>query len=72
MRTLLKFIRRLRLSTCSFCNEPVEIETGKRMTTGKLIHEECYAATMRLKAITPPPKLRNGTPGRGKNPFFEF
>ena len=56
MRRLLKFIRRLRLPICSFCNEPVEIETGKTDDNGNAIHEECYAATLRLKAITPPPK----------------
>jgi hypothetical protein len=56
MRTLLKFIRRLRLPICSFCNEPVEFETGKTDDNGKAVHEECHATGMRLKAITPPPK----------------
>ena len=40
MRTLLKFIRKLRLPTCSFCNEPVEVETGKTDDNGKAVHED--------------------------------
>jgi hypothetical protein len=51
-------------NTCSFCNEPVEIKTGKTDDNGKAIHEECYAARMRLKAITPRPKPRDALSGQ--------
>jgi hypothetical protein len=52
----LQFIRKLRLPKCRICNKPVELETAKTDENGKAVHEACYAARVRLKAITPPPK----------------
>lgn len=52
----LQFIRKLRLPKCRICNKPVEFEIAKTDENGKAVHEECYAARVRLKAITPPPK----------------
>jgi hypothetical protein len=56
VRNFLEFFHKLRLPKCAICNEPVETETGKTDENGKSVHEECYAARLRLKEITPPPK----------------
>ena len=56
MPKFLQFIRKLRLPKCSICNKPVELETAKTDENGKAVHEDCYAARVRLKGITPPPK----------------
>ena len=56
MAKFLRFIRNLRLPHCSICNKPMEIETAKTDEDGKAVHEECYAARVRLKEITPPAK----------------
>jgi hypothetical protein len=56
MTKVLKFIHNLRLPRCSMCNQPVEVATATTDEDGKAIHEECYAARMRLKEITPPHK----------------
>ena len=56
MRKFLQFIGKLRLPKCTICNKPVDLEVAKTDEYGKPVHEECYAARMRLKQITPPPK----------------
>ena len=43
-------------STCSICNELVELETTKIDESGNPVHEECYLQKVSLKwAIRPPP-----------------
>jgi hypothetical protein len=56
LRMFLRFIHNLRLANCAICGEPMELETTKTDEDGKAVHEDCYAARMRLRQITPPPK----------------
>jgi hypothetical protein len=34
---------KLHFSTCSICNEPVELKTAKVDASGQPVHEECFA-----------------------------
>jgi hypothetical protein len=57
VRTLLKFINKLRFPTCSVCNEPVEIEAATVDEHGNAIHEECWLRKMRRQEQSQqPPK----------------
>jgi len=42
--------------TCSICNEPVEMESGKADEDGHAVHEECYLHKLGLTEMTPRPK----------------
>jgi hypothetical protein len=39
-------------SSCSICNEFVELESTKVDDAGKPVHEECYATKVRLANYT--------------------
>ena len=53
MAKILQFIRKLRLPKCSICNKPVTLETALIDRDGKPVHEDCYAAMLRLRQVTP-------------------
>jgi hypothetical protein len=38
-----------KFSTCSICNESVELETAKVDERGQPVHEECYARKLASK-----------------------
>lgn len=53
----LNFDRRPNFSTCSVCNEFVELETTKVDAFGKSVHEECYVnEVIRERIRRPPPE----------------
>ena len=41
--------QRTRYPKCSFCSEPVELESSKTDEDGQAMHEECYILKVRGK-----------------------
>jgi hypothetical protein len=49
----LQLFRKLRLPKCSICGTTDDLKTAKTDENGKAVHEDCYAAILRLRQVTP-------------------
>jgi hypothetical protein len=49
----LELFRKVRLPKCAICGTPVDIKSAKTDEKGKAVHEDCYAAMIRLRQVTP-------------------